>query len=472
MKFNFLSKLLVAFIAIFILALPESCTISTGSSLSLHEDRGGVLNSILERGSLIVLTDDNPFNYFLLNGTPSGFQYEMVKKFADELGVKLIIDVEPDPHRAIQALKHRRVDMLAMEIPKVSGSRDPLTFSLPLFTTRQVLVQRKKSGKEVTPDTVSELAQMSGKTLYLPNGKYKQFDLTTLLHDTHNNLDIKGINNVTSPDLVTQVAAGKIDYTIAWEHHAKALANIYPNIEIGLTVTPEMGSGWVVRKDADQFLDVVNDWISSSSEHRSFKYTISKYYQHPRWARLAMGKPLSRNDISVYDDIIRKTSKSINWDWRLMAALIYRESKFNPNAISRVGAFGLMQLMPATASRFGASPESTPAEQIAAGARLIKTLDRQLKSRVPNDEERIKFILAAYNIGLAHIYDALNLAEKYDKNPAVWEGNVEYYLLAKSEPEFYNDPVVKYGRVKGTETQRFVADVMESYQHFKTLAAN
>jgi membrane-bound lytic murein transglycosylase F len=467
MKINFLSKLFVAFSLFFLLTLPESCTISTGNGLTSLEDRGGILNSIIERGELVVLTDDNPFNYFLLNGQANGFQYEMAKKFADHLGVKLTIVVESDLHKAVQALKHRRVDMLAMELPRVTGNKDPINFSDPLFITRQVLVQRKNHRKKDTAPLISELAQLSGKTLILPNGKYKQFDLTELLHATHNQLDIVGVNKVTSPDLVKQVAAGKIDYTIAWEHHAKALANIYTNIEIGTPVTPEMGSGWMVRKDADQLLEEINQWIADNNQSRSFKYTASKYFTNPRWARLAMGQPVNRKSISAYDDMIRQASKNIDWDWRLLAALIYRESKFNPEAISRVGAFGLMQLMPNTANRFGASPESTPAEQIAAGTRLIKTLDRQLKPRVPNPDERIKFVLAAYNIGLAHIYDALNLTEKYDKDPAVWEGNVEYYLLAKSEPKFYNDPVVKYGKVRGTETQRFVADVMESYQHFK-----
>lgn len=470
MKSNFLSKLLISFSLIFLLTLPESCTISTGSGLTSLEDRGGVLNSILERGELVVLTDDNPFNYFLLNGQANGFQYEMVKKFADHLGVKLRLVIESDPHKAIQAVRHRRVDMLAMELPMLAVNKDPLNYSDPLMSARQVLVQRKhRDNKE---SLIEDLAQMSGKTLILPNGKYKQFDLTPILHATHNQLDIVGVNKVTSPDLVAQVATGKIDYTIAWEHHARALANIYTNIEIGTPVTPEMGSTWAVRKGADQLLEEINLWIADNSGSRSFKYTVSKYFTNPRWARLAMGQPINRQSISAYDDMIRQASKNIDWDWRLLAALIYRESKFNPEAISRVGAFGLMQLMPKTANSFGASPESTPAEQIVAGTRLIKTLDKQLKDRVPNPDERIKFILAAYNIGLAHIYDALNLTEKYDKDPTIWEGNVEYYLLAKSEPKFYNDPVVKYGRVRGTETQRFVADVMESYQHFKTLAAN
>jgi len=129
-----------------------------------------------------------------------------------------------------------------------------------------------------------------------------------------------------------------------------------------------------------------------------------------------------------------------------------------------------MQLMPATAARFGAHKESTPQEQIAAGFRLIQYLDKQLKSRVPDAQERQKFVLAAYNIGLAHIIDAYNLAEKHNKNPHVWSDNVEFCLLSKSNPEFYNDPVVKYGRASGKETQKFVIDVMAKYDHYRSVA--
>lgn len=472
MKSKFLFKTLVAFSLLFLLTLPESCTISTKTGFSSIENQGGILNSIVERGELVVLTDDNPFNYFLMNGQANGFQYEMAKKFADHLGVKLSMIVEPDPHKAIQALKHRKVDILAMELPPITGLRDPIASTEPLFASRQVLVQRKSKGGSKDTPGLSSLDQLKGKTLSLPNGKFKQFDLTLVLNATHNQLDIVGVNRATSPALVSLVASGEIDYTIAWEHHARALANIYPNIEAATAVTPEMGSTWSVRDDADQLLEALNQWIKDNIQSAGFKYTLSKYYNNPRWVRMAMGFPANKQRISPYDELIRHASENINWDWRLLAALIYRESKFNPNAISRVGAFGLMQLMPGTAARFGAGPESSTAEQIAAGTRLIKTLDKQLESRVPDPGERIKFILAAYNIGLAHVNDALSLAEKYDKNPEVWDDNVEYYLLAKSQPEFYNDPVVKYGKVKGMETKRFVADVLESYQHFKTLAVN
>jgi len=127
--------------------------------------------------------------------------------------------------------------------------------------------------------------------------------------------------------------------------------------------------------------------------------------------------------------------------------------------------------MPHTAKRFGADENSTAAEQVTAGLKLIKYLDNAFSKKVPDPEERKKFILAAYNIGIAHIYDAQNLAEKHGKNPAVWYDNVEFFLLAKSQPEFYNDPVVKYGKVKGIETKQFVRDVLEKYDHYKTMAA-
>ena len=136
----------------------------------------------------------------------------------------------------------------------------------------------------------------------------------------------------------------------------------------------------------------------------------------------------------------------INWDWRLLAALVFHESRFDASQRSWAGAAGLMQLMPHTASNFGLNKRTVfdPEMNIEAGVQYIKSLNLSFR-KVENKDERIKFILAGYNCGPSHILDAMALAKKYWKNPQIWFGNVDYYLLKKSEPEFYNDKVVKYG---------------------------
>jgi membrane-bound lytic murein transglycosylase MltF len=173
--------------------------------------------------------------------------------------------------------------------------------------------------------------------------------------------------------------------------------------------------------------------------------------------------------ISRYDDMIRKFSAVINWDWRLLASLIYQESNFDPTVESYRGAFGLMQIMPDTGKNFGIDITSSPENNLKAGIRYILWLHSIFDPRICDEKERISFILAAYNAGPGHVLDAMKLAEKNGMNPYKWDGSVETWLLKKSERQFYNDAVVKNGYFRGTESVHFVSQVLERFEHYKSI---
>jgi membrane-bound lytic murein transglycosylase F len=175
------------------------------------------------------------------------------------------------------------------------------------------------------------------------------------------------------------------------------------------------------------------------------------------------------NKISAYDNSIKKYSKQIGWDWRIIAALIYEESQFNNDTANyRSGAFGIMQLMPATAVSLKIDSNSTIEASIRAGVLYLKSLEKQFMD-ITDPNERIKFVLAAYNAGIAHIFDARRLAKKYGKSTFIWDDNVEYYIRKKSNRKYYTDPVVYYGYYRGDETYWFVRDIMERYQHYRNV---
>ena len=176
--------------------------------------------------------------------------------------------------------------------------------------------------------------------------------------------------------------------------------------------------------------------------------------------------------ISQYDEIFKLEADKIDWDWRLIASMVYQESRFNSSARSWAGAFGIMQLMPRTAKRFGVNQNSSVKKQISAGVKFIQWLDNRLDDLVEDPDERKKFILASYNTGFGHVKDAINLTKKYGGNPELWEDNVEYYLLKKSEKEFYSDPIVLYGYARGTETSKYVKDIMYRYNHYLNIEEN
>ena len=179
-----------------------------------------------------------------------------------------------------------------------------------------------------------------------------------------------------------------------------------------------------------------------------------------------MSFDFSKGYISKYDNIFKQYAPRVGWDWRLMAAQAFQESRFNPNAKSWVGARGLMQIMPRTARGYSTSVAklNNPEVSVKVATQLISDLDRYLLKYVPNDKERIKFVIAAYNVGIAHVYDAIALAQKYGYDPQVWDGNVAQAILMKMNPKYYNAPVVKYGYCRGTETVEYVKNISNFYE--------
>ena len=184
-------------------------------------------------------------------------------------------------------------------------------------------------------------------------------------------------------------------------------------------------------------------------------------------------KDLPKGAISVYDDLFKKHAKGTKYDWHFLAAICYHESRFQNNLVSWAGAAGIMGLMPRTAKSLGLTSEDrmNPDLSIGAAVELLDRLDKIFR-KVENNEERMKFILAAYNAGNGHVNDAQALAGKYGANPYIWEDNVQKYLELKSNPEYYNDPVCKVGYFRGGETIKYVNNVQSTIERFRAKAPN
>ena len=173
--------------------------------------------------------------------------------------------------------------------------------------------------------------------------------------------------------------------------------------------------------------------------------------------------------ISSYDNIFRAYADTIGWDWKMLAAVAYVESKFDTAAVSNVGARGLMQIMPVTARAMGIPEgmEHNPEESVRAAAEYFEYLSHVFR-RVP-EEERINFVLASYNAGFGHVQDAMRLAHKYGKNRYVWNDNVETYLRLKNDSIYFTDSLCRNGRFSAIETILFVRRVQRKYGEYRLL---
>ena len=412
------------------------------------------LPQIKDSGELVVLTLYSSTSYFIYRGQEMGFQYELSGQFAKSLGLKLRIEVANSVDELIRKLLAGEGDMIAYNLPVTKEWKDSLIYCGEDIITHQVIVQQGK-GKQKPLKDVTELI---GKDIYVKPGKY--YDrLVNLNNELGSGIQIHKVTNdsITTEDLITQVAQGKIPYTVADNDLAKLNKTYYPNLNIGLSISFDQRSSWAVRKDCPELAAAATKWHEENMTSPAYTASMKRYFENSKMM-----------PHSHYDDLFKKYSKDIGWDWRMLASLAYTESNFDTTAVSWAGAKGLMQLMPATARAMGVPPgkEQNPEESVKAAVKYIAATDRSL-SMIPDKQERLSFILASYNAGLGHIYDAMALAEKYGKNKLVWKDNVENFILLKSNEEYFTDPICKNGYFRGIETYNFVRDILSRYESYK-----
>ena len=230
----------------------------------------------------------------------------------------------------------------------------------------------------------------------------------------------------------------------------------------------KQGSGWVVGDDKDDLAQELQAWYRPSMLDEVKKQEA--YLLSSRSVRRRVFAPMlnrSGGIISHYDAYFQRYAQTIRWDWRLLAAQCYQESCFDPQAKSWAGACGLMQIMPSTADHLGLARADIyhPEKNIAAAVRYLSELEQSFAD-VHEHSERTKFVLAAYNGGGFHIRDAMALARKYGRNPYHWR-DVEPFVLGLQRAEYYNDPVVRNGYMRGSETVDYVRRIHERWNGYR-----
>lgn len=435
------------------------------------------LQKIREEGKLVAITDYNSTNYFIYRGKPMGFQYELLKKFAKHLDVELEIQVNKELEKSFQLMEEGKCDILAFNLTITEARRKRIDFTVPYAQTRQVLVQRKPenwremSKREVERHLIRNQLELDNKVVYVRANSSYVPRLKNLSEEIGGEIRIIEKENYSEEQLIALVARGEIDYTVCDENVAKVNATYYPILDVETAISFPQNQGWGVPKKADSLLTVVNNWLTEYKSTLDYAMIYNKYFRNRKSAFIRKSDyyTISSGKVSPYDELIKEYSNKIGWDWRLLASLIFQESRFNPTARSWAGAYGLMQLMPSVIERYNVNNKSSPRQNIRGGVNFLKWLKEQIKKRgIKDEEEQLKFVLASYNVGLGHVLDARRLTEKYDGSPDKWE-NVKEYILKKSNPEYYKDEVVYYGYCRGIETYNYVDQILDRYEHYKNI---
>jgi membrane-bound lytic murein transglycosylase F len=433
-----------------------------------------VLQQIKSAGVLKAAVDYNSTNYFIYRGKPMGFEYEMLQALCKDLDVTLEIIVCTNMSESFEGLQTGRFDLVARNITVTGERLNKADFTVPFNQVKQVLVQRLKTSDTSSAPFVNSVLELNGKTVTVQKESSHHQRLIHLSNEIGGRIEIVTDSLLGAEDMIAKVAHGDIAYTISDENIGKVNQNYYSNLDISVPVSLEQNVAWAVRKESNEWKTYLDNWINRFKATRGFYHLYYKYFESPRIVERKLNEfnSITGGKISKFDPMIKKVSAELGWDWRLISAIIYHESRFNENAGAWTGAYGLMQLMPSTAETFGVTDLADPKQNVKAGIMLLNSLSKQFIEEIPDSAERVKFVLASYNIGLGHITDAQRLAEKYGKDRKIWNENVETYLKYKAEEKYFKDAIVRWGYCRGDEAADFVDKVTSLYQNYRSVIKN
>ena len=418
--------------------------------------------AILKAGRLRLLTLNTPTTYYLWRGALLGFDYELVRSFADQHDLALEVLVAAQHDELFDWLEEGRGDLIAAGLtPTPERIARGLRFTRPYVKIRETFVT---GGKPIV-----DLAGLAGQRVVVnPNTSY-----AATLTDLQSQADFElAFDTRQTQAILEAVAGGEIDATLADSHRARLAATFHPNLNLGLAFA-EQGLAWAVREDHGELHRRLDEFIKDGYRGYEFNVLYNKYFVNQRRMAQQREERITGAALSPFDDIVRPLAEDAGIDWRLVIAQMYQESGFDPKRVSFAGAEGLMQVLPRTAQEVGEDPKrlAEPEIGIRAGVRYLAWT----RNRFPDLPvgEQLLFALAAYNAGAGHVRDGRRLARRLDLDGSLWFGNVEQAMLKLSEPRHAREST--HGYVRGSEVVRYVREIHDRYRvymdHFRMLEA-
>ena len=376
------------------------------------------LPGIREHKVLRVLTRNNPTSYFVWRGHILGFEHDLMANFAKSQGLKVEFVVAPTRVALFTWLLDGLGDVVAAGITIADTTERLLSYTRSYNRVVEMIVT------DSADTALTELADLAGRTIAV---RFSSVHWATAARLQQQGIDVKVVQvpeDMETEGILHGVATGEYDLAIADSHILNMELTWRDDIRGAFAVTDTVDHGWITRPGDTELHDALNAYLDSVVRGEFYNITKRKYFGNPRSSRSYVTDRTTRTGVlSPYDDLIRSYSARYDFDWILITAQMYEESKFNPTARSFAGAVGLMQLMPQTAKGFGFDSLEVPAVSIHAGTQYLRHVWNLLDD-VPDDTERMWFALASYNAGLGHINDARRLAEQEGLDPNVWFGNV------------------------------------------------
>lgn len=426
---------------IFLLGL-ESCSFSEPPLPPVRENR-----------ELVVMTRNSPTTYYEdANGNYAGLEHDLAIMFAKELGVNVRFVVATELNKIIPALTRKQVHLVAAGLTVTPDREKIIRFGPPYQTVQQQVVY---NNLHLEPRSMRDLL---GKNIEVVAGS-SYVERLKQVKKQFPKLKWHEVTDVEIEELLEKVANGEVDYSVADSHFISLVQNFFPDLEVAFNLGKAEQLAWAFQKDVEPYLfDKATAFFARIQQDGTLRRLLDRYYGHiNRLDRIDIVTFLEKTNSTLPDylKLFQQAQEITGIDWRLIAALGYQESHWEPLATSPTGVRGLMMLTGDTADRLGVSDRLDPKESILAGARYLLTLKDSLPDRIP-DPDRTWMALAAYNNGMGHLEDARILAQRLNLNPDSWTDMKKALpLLSKAS---YNVKL-KHGYARGGEAVIFVENI-------------
>jgi membrane-bound lytic murein transglycosylase F len=416
------------------------------------------LDRIKESGTITLITRNNAHCYYIYRGQEMGFEYELAKGYADFLGLGLSVKVCKSWSELLAALDKGEGDFVAAGVTIIPSRLEVADFSKEYLSVQQMVITHKDNSQ------VNCFEDLQGKTVHIQGGTAHEEALKKLRGDRLD-ISIELHPDLSTEEIIEDVARGKAEITVAYSNVALLNRRYCPDIRIALPIGKPQSLGWAVKKGERALLGKINAFFEKIKQDGTFEDIYKRYYACvEKFDHLDITKFKQRIQARLprYERVIKKASEKHGFDWRLIAALIYQESQFNPRARSFTGVRGLMQLTMPTAQEMGIENRLDPEQSILGGVKYLRKLYDLYD--VAEGQDRLFLSLAAYNVGNGHVMDARGLALNMKLDPNKWS-SLEKTLPLLSKARYYKKS--QFGYCRGAEPVFHVQSILTYYDILK-----
>ncbi|MGG8290995.1 membrane-bound lytic murein transglycosylase MltF [Klebsiella sp. 141130] len=448
-KINYLKKLKINYLLIGVVTLLLAAAL--WPSLPWMGKPENRVAGIIARGELRVSTINSPLTYAAINNKDYGLDYELAKRFADYLGVKLKVTVRQNISQLFDDLDAGKTDMLAAGLVYNTERVKNYQAGPTYYSVSQQLVYRVGGNRPRT------LAGINAEQLAIAPGHVALNDLQALKGSKYPDLNWRVDEKRGTTALMQAVIDGTLEYTVADSVAVSLFQRVHPELAVALDISDEQPVTWFSEKSEDNSLSAAMlDFFNSMNEDGTLARLEEKYLGHGNDFDYVDTRTFLRavqNTLPDLKPLFEKYARQI--DWRLLAAIAWQESHWDPQATSPTGVRGMMMLTRNTAQSLGLTDRTDAEQSLDGGMRYLQDMMAKVPDSIPK-EERIWFALAAYNMGYAHMLDAMALTKKQKGNPNSWS-DVKQRLPLLSQKPYYSR--LKYGYARGHEAYAYVENI-------------